>query len=84
MDRTSCLSKLQAQTCPECGSEMLYETRADEVTYLGHTRALKTLGWWCSKCGEGILEGPELHARENAFLELKAEVEMVPASRAPS
>ena len=78
------MSTKQTQSCPECGGDMRYEKHADEISYQGHTRTLKTLGWWCSKCGEGILEGPELHARENAFLELKAEVEMVPASRAPS
>jgi len=38
---------------------------------------LKTLGWWCTKCGEAILEGAALQAREKAFLELKAEVDGV-------
>jgi HTH-type transcriptional regulator / antitoxin MqsA len=56
---------------------MRYERRSDEVTYLGHKQALDTLGWWCSKCGEAILEGSALQAREKAFLELKAEVDGV-------
>ena len=71
------MSKQKTQPCPECGGEMRYEKHADEVTYLGHKRALKTLGWWCSKCGEAILEGTALRAREKAFLELKAEVDGV-------
>jgi HTH-type transcriptional regulator / antitoxin MqsA len=56
---------------------MRYEKHSDEVTYLGQKQALDTLGWWCSKCGEAILEGPALQAREKAFLELKAEVDGV-------
>lgn len=71
------MSKLNTQPCPECGGEMRYERHADEVTYQGRTRKLKTLGWWCSKCGESILEGAALRATEKAFLELKAEVDGV-------
>jgi HTH-type transcriptional regulator/antitoxin MqsA len=43
----------------------------------GHSRKLKTLGGWCAKCGESILEGTALRASERAFLELKAEVDGV-------
>ncbi|MGO9832969.1 MAG: YgiT-type zinc finger protein [Polyangiaceae bacterium] len=46
------MSKKKTQPCPECGGEMRYEKHSDEVTYLGHKRALDTLGWWCSKCGD--------------------------------
>jgi len=56
---------------------MRYEKHADELSYQGHTKSLKTLGWWCSKCEEGILDGAALRANEKAFLELKAEVDGV-------
>ena len=71
------MSAKKTQPCPECGGEMRYEKHDDEVSYQGRTRTLKTLGWWCSKCGEGILEGAPLRASEKAFLELKAEVDGV-------
>lgn len=71
------MSKPKTQPCPECGGDMHFEKRADEVVYQGHTRKLKTLGWWCSKCDEAILDGAALRAREKAFLSLKAEVEGV-------
>ena len=71
------MSKQQTQPCPECGGEMRQEKRADEVSYLGHTRARKTLGWWCSKCNEALLDGVALRAREKVYLELKAEVDGV-------
>jgi HTH-type transcriptional regulator/antitoxin MqsA len=71
------MSKKKTQACPECGSTMRHEKRTDEVTYLGHARTLKTLGWWCSSCDEAILEGDALRSRERAFLELKAAVDGV-------
>lgn len=71
------MSKKKIQPCPECGAEMRYEKHPDEVNYLGHKRALHTAGWWCSKCGQAILEGPALQAREKTFLELKAEIDGV-------
>lgn len=56
--------EIKTQPCPECGGEMRYEKHADEVSYLGHVRKIKTLGWWCSRCGEGILDGAALRASE--------------------
>lgn len=71
------MSKKKTQPCSECGAEMRYEKQTDEVNYLGHKRAIETLGWWCTKCGEAILEGPALQVREKTFLEVKAEVDGV-------
>jgi HTH-type transcriptional regulator/antitoxin MqsA len=71
------MSKIKTQPCPECGGEMRFEKHSDEVRYQGQTRALKTLGWWCSTCDEAILSGDALREREVAFLELKAEVDGV-------
>ncbi len=65
----------QTQSCPECGSAMVYERRDDLLKYKGHERTIKTLGFWCSNCGEGILTGKPLLASEKAFLTLKAEVD---------
>jgi HTH-type transcriptional regulator/antitoxin MqsA len=54
---------------------MRYEKRDDGLEYKGHRRVIKTLGWWCSRCGEGILTGKPLLAHEKAFQELKADVD---------
>jgi HTH-type transcriptional regulator/antitoxin MqsA len=71
------MSKAKAQRCPECGGVMVHETRADSVAYRDATRPVRVLGWWCRACGEAILEGGALQARERAFATLKAEVEQV-------
>lgn len=68
---------VRTQPCPECGGQMWYEKRDDVLEYKGHKRVIKTLGWWCARCGEGILTGKPLLAHEKAFQELKAEVHRV-------
>jgi HTH-type transcriptional regulator/antitoxin MqsA len=56
---------------------MRFQKQPDEIEYQGHKRTLRTLGWWCSQCGEAIFDGDALRAREKAFLELKADVDGV-------
>jgi HTH-type transcriptional regulator/antitoxin MqsA len=56
---------------------MRYEKRPEELEYKGRTRTIKTLAWWCTICGEGILSGKPLVEHERAFKELKAEVDGV-------
>jgi HTH-type transcriptional regulator / antitoxin MqsA len=68
---------VKKQPCPECGGVMQYEQHDDVLEYKGQTRTIKTLGWWCSRCGEAILTGEPLLAHEKAFQELKAEVDQV-------
>ncbi|MEZ4264664.1 MAG: type II toxin-antitoxin system MqsA family antitoxin [Polyangiaceae bacterium] len=67
----------KTQACPACGGVMRYERRDDVLEYKGSARTLKTLGWWCGKCGEAILTGDALVAHDKAFQELKAEVDGV-------
>lgn len=68
---------VKTQPCPECGGRMRYEMHDDVLTYKGQSRTIKTLGWWCTQCGEAILSGEPLGAHETAFQRLKAEVDGV-------
>jgi HTH-type transcriptional regulator/antitoxin MqsA len=68
---------VKTQPCPECGGQMRYEAHDDKLEHKGRKRTIKTLGWWCTRCGEAILSGKPLLAHERAFLELKAEVDQV-------
>lgn len=67
----------KTQPCPECGGLMRYGKHDDLLEYAGRTRTIKTLGWWCTKCGEAILSGDSLVKHERAFLQLKASVDGV-------
>ena len=67
----------EKQKCPVCGGKMEYKKRSDEMTYKGNRKSVKVLGWWCTKCGEGILTGEPLIARAKAFQEFKAEIDQV-------
>lgn len=63
------------QPCPQCAGAMSYEQHDEVLEYQRRARTLRTLGWWCSRCGEGILTGEALLAHETAFQALKAEVD---------
>ncbi len=65
----------KTQSCPVCGSLMVYETRDEIVEYNGHGRIIETLGYWCTNCGEGILTGKPLVASENAYMAFKEEMD---------
>jgi HTH-type transcriptional regulator / antitoxin MqsA len=69
--------RAKTQPCPECGGTMRYEKHDDKLVYKGNERIIKTLGWWCTRCGEGILSGDALKGHEKAFLQFKAEVDEV-------
>ena len=68
-------------SCPECGGRAINATRTDTVEYKGHTAKVKVAGYWCSQCGEAVLDGPALEKRERAYLALRATVEGVPGPR---
>jgi HTH-type transcriptional regulator / antitoxin MqsA len=65
------------QTCPECGGNMVFETREDRVEYGELATQVPLDGWWCTKCPEAIFNGPELAKAERARAELKAQAENV-------
>lgn len=71
------MSRPRIQPCPECGGIMRYERRHDVLAYKGQERVVRTLAWWCTKCGEAIVAGKALLARDRAFQKLKAEVDHV-------
>jgi HTH-type transcriptional regulator/antitoxin MqsA len=68
---------VKTQPCPECGGIMRHEKHDDVLEYKGESRTIKTLGWWCTRCGEAILTGEPLALHEKAFQQLKAEVDQV-------
>ena len=46
--------------CPDDGTLMVWEARDHRFSCAGKIRICKCTGWWCNKCGEGILERDEL------------------------
>ena len=68
---------VKTQPCPECGGLMRHEKHDDVLVYKGRSRTIRTLGWWCTECGEAILTGEPLVAHARAFQQLKAEVDGV-------
>lgn len=71
------MPKVKTQPCPSCGGEMRFEKRTDTLLYKGQKHPIQTQAWWCKSCGEAILAGEALRARELEFQKLKAEVDQV-------
>lgn len=69
--------KTIVKACPECGSDMRWETRKDSVEYKGRRKSFSTTAWWCESCEEAVLDGPALQVAERAFVELRAEVDEI-------
>lgn len=67
----------KVNTCPECGGAMVHETRPVALEYQGAKSSVRLNGWWCTKCGEGVLDGKALVKEERAFKTLKAKVDNV-------
>lgn len=65
----------KTQPCPECGGNMTFRTKIEELEYKGHTAKTRTKGWWCGACGEGILDGEALKIREGVLMALKIEAD---------
>ncbi len=65
----------KTQPCIECRGTMTFKTKADQLEYKGYTTTVRTKGWWCDTCGEGVVAGEALNASEKALMELKAEVD---------
>ena len=62
-------------TCHACGSGMTRDVRPDTVTYKGQSTRIEQPGWYCRKCDEVVLDGPDSAVTERAFVHLKAEVD---------
>ena len=63
------MTKTSSLSCPACGEALTFGRRDDVLTVRGQERSLRSLGWWCDACDEGILDGAALVEREKAHLE---------------
>lgn len=59
--------------CPVCTQGKLErEERLQTFRYKGKTLRYKQPGWWCSTCGEGILENADRNATERLLSDFRA------------
>jgi len=67
----------KTNVCVECGSKSVWKTKSTPVEYQGETRRVRVAAWWCTNCGEAVLDGPALQTMAMARAKLKAEVDHV-------
>ena len=63
--------------CHDCGVALVRDTRPLSLAYRGETTVVDQPGWYCPRCGEGVVEGADLLATRADRTALKARVEGV-------
>jgi HTH-type transcriptional regulator/antitoxin MqsA len=54
---------------------MVRDTRPDEVEYKGRSVIFDQPGWYCAACDEVVLDAPDAAVANDAFVNLRAEVD---------
>jgi HTH-type transcriptional regulator/antitoxin MqsA len=58
---------------PETGQELRRDVRQQMVTFGSLSRVIDVPGWYPEGDGDALFDGPDLHAANNAFKELRSE-----------
>ena len=66
--------------CPECGTELIHETRRVPYDYRGHPIEVDQPGHWCPVCGEGVLDRHDMKQTEKALHDHRAAIDGMLAS----
>ena len=71
----------RARVCHDCGVVLVRDSRPLRLRYLDHEATVDQPGWYCPRCGEGVVEGADLRATraERASLKATAEGVLTPA-----
>jgi HTH-type transcriptional regulator/antitoxin MqsA len=67
----------KTRSCPACGGTAVRETRPRTIRYKRRSVQIQQPAWWCTDCGEGILDSKDAAVADVAFATLKARVEGV-------
>ncbi len=69
--------KTPVPKCHDCRLALVRDTRPLRLAYLDRSVTIEQPGWYCPRCGEGVVAGPDLLATRVARAELKARAEGV-------
>ena len=69
--------KTPIQKCHDCGVVLVRDTRPLHLVYLDKSATVDQPGWYCPRCGEGVVAGPDLVSTRAARADLKARAEGV-------
>lgn len=62
--------------CPFCGIEAYrHQTKSMTLRYKSKTITVKQPGYWCDKCGEGVIGGDDRKATQKALQAFRAKID---------
>lgn len=67
----------KVRSCPICGGTAVREKRPRTIQYKRRSVRIQQPAWWCTDCGEGMLDSKDAAVADMAFATLKAQVEGV-------
>lgn len=70
------MNKDKAEHCPFCGEKSYcHQTKSMSLRYKSTPITVKQPGFWCDKCGEGVIGGDDRKATQKELQTLRAEID---------
>ena len=70
------MNKKKTEHCPFCGNKTYYhQTKSMTLQYKSIPITVNQPGFWCDKCGEGVIGGEDRKATQKELQTLRAEID---------
>ncbi len=70
------MNKSKLEYCPFCGKEAYqHQVKPLKLQYKSHSITVNQPGYWCNKCGEGVIGGDDRKATQKELQAFRAKVD---------
>lgn len=70
------MNKIKIENCPFCGKKSYYhQTKLMTLYYRSLPITVKQPGYWCDKCGEGVISGDDRKATQKELQSLRSKID---------
>ena len=70
------MKKIKNEPCPFCGKKSYHhQTKPLTLRYKSHSITIKQPGYWCNKCGEGVIGGEDRKATQKQLQAFRAKID---------
>src|ERR1700761_278417 len=70
------MRKNEIENCPFCGVKSYYhQIKPMTLCYKSHNTVVEQPGYWCDKCGEGVIGGKDRKATQKELQAFRAQID---------